>query len=219
MKARTSGAVQGIMFLLDAARCRSAAARSSRPSTMPGWLQAFTNVNPITHLVDAVRGLMLGGPVATHLLWTLAWMAGLLVVFVPLATARLQAAGLSPRPGRSIDRGHARLAARLRPSARNCIVAELSRAPAVTSATSGRVGHPASARRAASTETLTRRRRIVAAARIAGTHDGRDDRHVPRRPPGRIGGVNLTTGWLHIAGIDRGCCPERRDDRGHRGAR
>jgi oleandomycin transport system permease protein len=29
---------------------------------------------------------MLGGPVASHVLWTLAWMAGLLVVFVPLAT-------------------------------------------------------------------------------------------------------------------------------------
>ena len=52
---------------------------------MPGWLQAFVKVNPITHLVDAVRGLMVGGPVASALSWTLVWMAGLLVVFVPLA--------------------------------------------------------------------------------------------------------------------------------------
>jgi len=52
---------------------------------MPGWLQAFVNVNPISHLVSAVRGLMLGGPVATDVLWTLGWMAGLLVVFMPLA--------------------------------------------------------------------------------------------------------------------------------------
>jgi oleandomycin transport system permease protein len=52
---------------------------------MPGWLQAWNHVNPITRLVDAMRGLMLGGPVQTNLLLTLAWMAGLLAVFVPLA--------------------------------------------------------------------------------------------------------------------------------------
>ena len=32
--------------------------------TLPGWLQAFVKVNPISHLVGAVRGLMIGGPVA-----------------------------------------------------------------------------------------------------------------------------------------------------------
>ncbi len=52
---------------------------------MPGWLQSFVNVNPLTHLVGAVRGLLLGGPVASHVLWTLVWMGILLVVFVPLA--------------------------------------------------------------------------------------------------------------------------------------
>jgi len=52
---------------------------------MPGWLQAFVKVNPISQLVDAMRGLMIGGPVAEHVLWTLVWMAGLLVVFAPLA--------------------------------------------------------------------------------------------------------------------------------------
>jgi oleandomycin transport system permease protein len=39
----------------------------------------------MTPLVSTVRGLLLGGPVAAHLLWTLVWMAGFLVVFVPLA--------------------------------------------------------------------------------------------------------------------------------------
>ena len=53
--------------------------------TLPGWLQSFTKVNPLTHLVDSLRGLMLGGPVQSHLLWTLGWMAVLLAVFVPLA--------------------------------------------------------------------------------------------------------------------------------------
>jgi oleandomycin transport system permease protein len=52
---------------------------------MPGWLQAFVKVNPISQLVGSVRGLMIDGPVAAHVGWTLAWMAALLVVFVPLA--------------------------------------------------------------------------------------------------------------------------------------
>ena len=30
------------------------------PSTLPGWLEAFVDVNPISHLVTAVRGLMAG---------------------------------------------------------------------------------------------------------------------------------------------------------------
>lgn len=51
---------------------------------MPGWLQAFVNVNPITPLVSTVRGLLLGGDVARSLEWTLGWML-LPVVFVPLA--------------------------------------------------------------------------------------------------------------------------------------
>jgi oleandomycin transport system permease protein len=84
MKARTAGAVQGIMFLLILPL--TFGSNTFVPTdTMPGWLQAFVNVNPISHLVSAVRGLMLGGPVATDVLWTLGWMAGLLVVFMPLA--------------------------------------------------------------------------------------------------------------------------------------
>jgi oleandomycin transport system permease protein len=84
MKARTPGAVQGIMFLLVLPL--SFGSNTFVPTeTMPGWLQAFVKVNPISQLVDAVRGLMIGGPVAEHVLWTLVWMAGLLVVFAPLA--------------------------------------------------------------------------------------------------------------------------------------
>ena len=52
---------------------------------MPGWLQNFVKINPISQLVTTVRGLMIGGPVAESLMWTLVWMAILLIVFVPLA--------------------------------------------------------------------------------------------------------------------------------------
>src|SRR4051794_1315110 len=82
MIARTPGAVQGIMFLLIFPLAFGSNT-FVETSTMPGWLQAFVHVNPISHLVSAVRGLMIGGPVANDLVWTLAWMAILLVVFAP----------------------------------------------------------------------------------------------------------------------------------------
>jgi oleandomycin transport system permease protein len=54
--------------------------------TLPGWLQAWVKVNPITALTDATRGLMLGtGPVGTPVWHALAWMVGIVVVFAPLA--------------------------------------------------------------------------------------------------------------------------------------
>jgi len=84
MKARTPGAVQGIMFLL-VLPLSFGSNTFVDPATMPGWLHAFVDVNPISKLVSAVRGLMVGGPVAGPLGWTLVSMAVLLVVFVPLA--------------------------------------------------------------------------------------------------------------------------------------
>ncbi|MGY0023546.1 ABC transporter permease [Streptomyces sp. cg35] len=57
------------------------------PQSMPGWLQNFTEYNPMSGLADAARGLMVGGqyPVA-HGLWvTLAWTVGLTVVMAPVA--------------------------------------------------------------------------------------------------------------------------------------
>jgi oleandomycin transport system permease protein len=76
--------VQGLMFLLVLPLSFGSSTYVST-ATMPGWLQAFTKVNPLSHLVDAVRGLMVGGPVAGAISWTLVSMAVLLVVFVPLA--------------------------------------------------------------------------------------------------------------------------------------
>lgn len=84
MVARTSGSVQGIMFLI-VLPLSFGSNTFVNVTTMPGWLQAFVKNNPISHLVSAVRGLMLGGPVATDLAWTFGWMAALLAIFVPLA--------------------------------------------------------------------------------------------------------------------------------------
>ncbi|WP_375483974.1 ABC transporter permease [uncultured Jatrophihabitans sp.] len=84
MIVRTSGSVQGIMFLL-VLPLSFGSNTFVATSTMPGWLQAFVKVNPISHLVGSVRGLLVGGPVAHNLAWTAGWMVGLVVVFVPLA--------------------------------------------------------------------------------------------------------------------------------------
>ena len=54
-------------------------------ATMPGWLQAWVTVNPVSILADALRGLLSGGPVATPVVQSVLWAAGLLVVFAPLS--------------------------------------------------------------------------------------------------------------------------------------
>jgi ABC-2 type transport system permease protein len=54
--------------------------------TMPGWLQAIANNSPYTAVIDAIRGLAGGGPVATNLWHAVAWTLGLLLAAVPLAT-------------------------------------------------------------------------------------------------------------------------------------
>jgi ABC transporter DrrB family efflux protein len=57
-------------------------------SSMPGWLQAFANHQPVSVTASAVRALMIGGPTATYVLQSLAWSAGILIVFAPLAVWR-----------------------------------------------------------------------------------------------------------------------------------
>jgi ABC-2 type transport system permease protein/oleandomycin transport system permease protein len=54
-------------------------------ATMPGWLQAFANNQPVTYVVDTMRALALGGPVAASLWKSVAWLAGIFIVFLPLA--------------------------------------------------------------------------------------------------------------------------------------
>jgi hypothetical protein len=51
---------------------------------MPGWLQAFVGVNPVSHLVDAERGLMAGHSPAGQIALVLLSAPGLAAVFAPL---------------------------------------------------------------------------------------------------------------------------------------
>jgi ABC transporter DrrB family efflux protein len=56
--------------------------------SMPDWLQAFADINPVTVCVNAVRELWLGVPSGDDILWTVVWSLGLVAIFAPLATAR-----------------------------------------------------------------------------------------------------------------------------------
>jgi oleandomycin transport system permease protein len=56
-------------------------------NSMPGWLQSFVKVNPVTYLTEAERALLTGGPAATPVERSLLWAVGIFVVFAPLAVA------------------------------------------------------------------------------------------------------------------------------------
>jgi ABC transporter DrrB family efflux protein len=57
-------------------------------ASMPGWLQSFVRINPISIFSAAMRGLMLGGAVAVPVLQAAAWIAGLSAVFGALTVSR-----------------------------------------------------------------------------------------------------------------------------------
>lgn len=64
--------------------------------SMPGWLQAFAQHQPVTVMVDAVRALsqgpaaeaVLGHTAGYYVIRSLLWAAGIMAVFAPLAVAR-----------------------------------------------------------------------------------------------------------------------------------
>ncbi len=54
-------------------------------STLPSWLRAFAEHQPVSLMMDAVRGLLLNQPNGTVIWQALAWSGGLLLVLIPLA--------------------------------------------------------------------------------------------------------------------------------------
>jgi ABC-2 type transport system permease protein len=56
--------------------------------SMPDWLQAFADANPVTVMVNALRELWLGVPSGNDILWSALWSVGLIALFAPLATLR-----------------------------------------------------------------------------------------------------------------------------------
>lgn len=92
MLARSSGAVQGLSFLI-VFPLTFGSSTFVPAKTLPDWLQGWVAVNPVTHVIEAMRGL-LSGPSALaagetlggQLLWVLASCVVLVAVFFPLAT-------------------------------------------------------------------------------------------------------------------------------------
>ncbi|MBM4724660.1 ABC transporter permease [Rhodococcus hoagii] len=52
--------------------------------TMPGWMQAFVNVNPVSHLVTAVRELANSGHFGIHAVYALIGAAVIVAIMAPL---------------------------------------------------------------------------------------------------------------------------------------
>jgi ABC-2 type transport system permease protein len=83
-RARTAGAVQGMsmMIMFPLAFLSNA---FIPVNTLPGWLQTVTRINPVSHVVSALRGLMNHGTLTTQVGWALLGCAAVAAIFMPLA--------------------------------------------------------------------------------------------------------------------------------------
>jgi ABC-2 type transport system permease protein len=82
--AKTAGAVQGMsmMIMFPLAFLSNAFVPVS---TLPGWLQTVTRVNPISHVVSALRDLINNGALTAQVGWALLGCATVAAIFIPLA--------------------------------------------------------------------------------------------------------------------------------------
>ncbi|MER5933217.1 ABC transporter permease [Streptomyces sp. NPDC002054] len=87
---KTPQAVQG-MAMLVLMPLQFGSSIFAPTTSMPGWLQAFTDVNPLSNLADAARALINDqGAVAQPVLITLAWAVGITAVTAPLAVRKFR---------------------------------------------------------------------------------------------------------------------------------
>ncbi|MBT2393970.1 ABC transporter permease [Streptomyces sp. ISL-1] len=86
---KTAQAVQGVAMLV-LMPLQFGSSIFAPPTTMPGWLQSFTDYNPLSNLADAARNLINGGPVADSVWMTLGWAAVITAVTAPLAVAKFR---------------------------------------------------------------------------------------------------------------------------------
>ncbi|MET9883757.1 ABC transporter permease [Streptomyces sp. NPDC006430] len=86
---KTPQAVQG-MAMLVLMPLQFGSSIFAPPSTMPGWLQTFTDYNPLSNLADAARGLINGGAVGHSVTITLLWSLAITAVTMPLAVRKFR---------------------------------------------------------------------------------------------------------------------------------
>jgi ABC-2 type transport system permease protein len=82
--AKTAGAVQGLSMLIMFPLAFLSNAFVP-VKTLPGWLQTVTAVNPVSHVVSALRDLMNDGAVTAQVGWALLGCAAVAAIFIPLA--------------------------------------------------------------------------------------------------------------------------------------
>lgn len=54
-------------------------------SSMAGWLRPFAENQPLTHIIEALRALLIGTPIDNHGIMAVVWCVGIMVVATPLA--------------------------------------------------------------------------------------------------------------------------------------
>ncbi|WP_405980928.1 ABC transporter permease [Streptomyces sp. NBC_00158] len=86
---KTAQAVQG-MAMIVLMPLQFGSSIFAPPTTMPGWLQSFTDVNPLSNLADAARGLINGTPLGNSVWITLAWSVGITAVTMPIAVRKFR---------------------------------------------------------------------------------------------------------------------------------
>lgn len=86
---KTAQAVQG-MGMIVMMPLQFGSSIFAPPTTMPGWLQTFTDYNPLSNLADAARSLMMGTPVGNSVWLTLGWTVVITAIMAPLAVSRFR---------------------------------------------------------------------------------------------------------------------------------
>ncbi len=84
MVAKTIEGVQWFSFVLIFPLTFASSA-FVQPQTMPAALEAFARNQPISHIIEALRALLIGTPMGDHLIMSAVWCIGILVISVPLA--------------------------------------------------------------------------------------------------------------------------------------
>ena len=82
--AKTAGSVQGMsmMVMFPLAFLSNAFVPAD---TLPGWLQGFVAINPVSHVVSALRDLMNDGTFTVQVVWAVLGCALTAAIFIPLA--------------------------------------------------------------------------------------------------------------------------------------
>ncbi|MFA7763085.1 ABC transporter permease [Streptomyces sp. NRRL S-448] len=86
---KTPQAVQG-MAMMVLMPLQFGSSIFAPPTTMPGWLQSFTDYNPLSNLADAARSLINGLPVGDSVWMTLIWSLAITAVTMPLAVRKFR---------------------------------------------------------------------------------------------------------------------------------